>query len=1183
MKKSVGAVLLILAMMAAMLPTAVAVGQDKLPDEDDFGYVYQFVTADTIEITEYNGYESEVAVPSEIDGYTVVGIASFTADGETNERLTKVTLPDTVTYIADSAFEYSVGSYGSATALREVVPGKGLQRIGRRAFARNLELQKITIPAGVTEIGEEAFVGCQNLSKITFEGEASFCGSAFGTQMGFCPMPGAVSAAYQDWLYDDTAGDFFVWQDCLFGYRGADKTPKIPDGVRVIAAYSFYQSEITGVEIPDSVRAIGDHAFQACPLVSVDIPGSVEKIENGAFCDCEKLETVTFHPGLKVIDEYAFEDCTALEKVELPDGLLELNDVAFGSCYALKDIRFPASLEKTDRSAIQDTKYFENLASGQEIYCGGVFLGYAGMYIDPPQDIRVKAGTKNVLLTDYLDNVRSITLPEGLLYATFTGYYDCKITSLSFPESVEYINCSEFPELVSLKLPTSATLERGAFYNCPKLKSVKLPKGNAYLSAFSNCDQLETLTLPDDVVTLGPIGGKSLKQIDLGKTLRVIGEDAFSGDSALTDITIPDSVVTLEFDAFKGCTSLSRVRGGKNVTLIEGSCFNGCTSLTDFGALTESVRQVGHRSFVDTGWYMRQKSGVVYFGNIAYCYKGSMPQNTVLSFREGTEAITDGFIFAQEELTPRTMHYFQQDNLIGVILPNTVIRVGGYAFCNSPNVETIVLGGAREVGASAFNAHKSSTIVLPDSMRFVGDNAFSSEYLKAVSLNEGLRMIDEGGFFSAGLIKSVTVPESVIYIGREALGYQNTDDFYDAVIDGFIVYGKKGSTAQQYAEKNGLTFQDNAPTETEPPLTAVVPATCQSEGYTLSVSRRSGKTVRTDIVPKTGHKAVTDDTVQAGCVNPGYTGGSHCAYCGVTISGPIQSAPLGHQWNDGQFMSEPGWEGYGLVRYVCQRCGAVRYEISGQTHQHNYTTKTVTYPTCTAGGYTVYTCECGYSYQTDYVKALGHNFVNNVCTRCHLSRSEASCDGGANCPSRNFTDVGKKKWYHQSVDYVVLKKLMDGTGNGRFEPDSNMTRAMFVTVLGRMSGVKVSHKVRTAFSDVKQGQWYTGYVKWASDNGIVNGVSKTRFAPDENVTREQICKMVAEYSSVSGITLKTINREVTFRDNDKISGWAKKYVKKCQTAGIVGGDNGYFYPLNNATRAEVATILMRYIQNYGKS
>ena len=160
-------------------------------------------------------------------------------------------------------------------------------------------------------------------------------------------------------------------------------------------------------------------------------------------------------------------------------------------------------------------------------------------------------------------------------------------------------------------------------------------------------------------------------------------------------------------------------------------------------------------------------------------------------------------------------------------------------------------------------------------------------------------------------------------------------------------------------------------------------------------------------------------------------------------------------------------------------------------------------------------------------------------------------------------------------------KLFNGTTNTTFGPNENMTRAMFVTVLGRLSGAKVDHEKATKFTDVKTKQYYTGYVRWAAANGIVNGTDDTKFSPNDNITREQICAMMVRYASYAKITLKKVNAAIPFKDASKISGYAKAAVQACQQGGIVNGkDDGKFYPLGNATRAEVATILMNFFRTY---
>jgi len=186
-------------------------------------------------------------------------------------------------------------------------------------------------------------------------------------------------------------------------------------------------------------------------------------------------------------------------------------------------------------------------------------------------------------------------------------------------------------------------------------------------------------------------------------------------------------------------------------------------------------------------------------------------------------------------------------------------------------------------------------------------------------------------------------------------------------------------------------------------------------------------------------------------------------------------------------------------------------------------------------------------------------------------------------PTSRFEDVDEDDWYYEAVEFVVGEGLFNGTSATKFSPDANMTRGMFVTVLGRLHGVKET-KASTQFTDVKKSAYYSGYVAWAAKNGIVNGISDTKFAPDANVTREQIAVMMVRYMSFAKISAKKVNTKITFKDASSISGYAKSAVATCQTGGIVNGikvSGGYnFNPKANATRAQVATIMMNFCENY---
>lgn len=181
-----------------------------------------------------------------------------------------------------------------------------------------------------------------------------------------------------------------------------------------------------------------------------------------------------------------------------------------------------------------------------------------------------------------------------------------------------------------------------------------------------------------------------------------------------------------------------------------------------------------------------------------------------------------------------------------------------------------------------------------------------------------------------------------------------------------------------------------------------------------------------------------------------------------------------------------------------------------------------------------------------------------------------------------FSDVQEGEWYKIYIDYAVTYGLLSGTGNGKMQPSRTISRAEFVQVLANLAGVDTTNKnVSTKFTDVKSREWYTPAIKWASENGIVNGVSGTGFAPNDKINRGQMCTMLVRYAEKYSITLENINDRKTFADDAKISSWAKDAVYKCQMGGLVSGVSATeFAPASSADRASVATIMSRFHEKY---
>lgn len=183
----------------------------------------------------------------------------------------------------------------------------------------------------------------------------------------------------------------------------------------------------------------------------------------------------------------------------------------------------------------------------------------------------------------------------------------------------------------------------------------------------------------------------------------------------------------------------------------------------------------------------------------------------------------------------------------------------------------------------------------------------------------------------------------------------------------------------------------------------------------------------------------------------------------------------------------------------------------------------------------------------------------------------------SNTEEITFVDVKLSDWFYEAVKYVTLKKLMNGTDKG-FEPDLNMSRAMLVTVLYRLAGmpeITGSNK----FSDVADGEWYTAAVIWAAENEIVNGISETEFAPNENVTREQLAAIIYRYAKFRGNQTENTASLEEFTDCEEISDWAKTAFLWARAKDLINGTaENTLSPKANATRAQVAVILMRFLE-----
>ena len=177
-----------------------------------------------------------------------------------------------------------------------------------------------------------------------------------------------------------------------------------------------------------------------------------------------------------------------------------------------------------------------------------------------------------------------------------------------------------------------------------------------------------------------------------------------------------------------------------------------------------------------------------------------------------------------------------------------------------------------------------------------------------------------------------------------------------------------------------------------------------------------------------------------------------------------------------------------------------------------------------------------------------------------------------------FTDVSTSDWFYDDVAFVYENGLFSGTDSRSFSPNASMTRAMLVTVLYRLEG-EPTVTGRSSFTDVRSGAYYEKSVIWAAANGIVTGTDSTSFSPDAKVTREQLAAILYRYAQYRKLDTDASAKLNSFTDADSVSAYASEALGWAVSEGLINGASGKLMPKGDATRAQVAAILHRFVKN----
>ena len=536
-------------------------------------------------------------------------------------------------------------------------------------------------------------------------------------------------------------------------------------------------------------------------------------------------------------------------------------------------------------------------------------------------------------------------------------------------------------------------------------------------------------------------------------------------------------------------------------------------------------------------------------------------------------------------------------SLTNTALPAAITAVPGKCFADCTKLLNVNYAGTvTSIGDLAFESCKALTAApIPETVTAIDKAAFTGcTALTDVTIPAGVSTIPEDCFRGCTALTDIDLPGTVTSVGHNA--FTGCTALKDVRCYGAAPAVEPGNSEAHSFEPATVTIHYN------PAMNWTLDADGKWQGYTVS---DKGACLHTDY-------GTTERTMPATCGEAGRVD-TICSNCGEVVS-TRELPPTGaHVWDNGVVTTAPTETTPGVRTYTCTVCGDIREETIPATGAHDYRfTKTVA-PTCTDGGYDLYTCSgCGATERRNLTDAAGHKWDGGTvttaptettpgvrtytCTVCGDIREEAipatgasTCTGGPSCPSYGLRDVaGPGYWAHEGIDYCVRNRLMSGVGAGAFSPDTACTRAQIVKILYNRSGNQTDYSYYyLPFTDVAPGAWYYNAVAWAYCNDVTSGTSATTFTPNAAITRQQLVTFLYRYTVKYAPEFTGNAAPISaFPDAGSVANWAYAAMSWAVGNGLIQGnahDNGldYLDPNGSATRAQTATIIMRYCQLIG--
>jgi uncharacterized repeat protein (TIGR02543 family) len=1200
LNKAISIVPVLLVLLVTLIPTpASAASAHTYTDESGVTWTYtvEDSTSTTCTITKCSKTSGTISFPSEIEGKTVIILGGGSNIFNYSNNVTSVIIPDSVISIGASAFR-------SCERLASVTIGNSVTSIGDSAFYDCDSLTSVTIPDSVISIGASAFRSCGKLASVTIGNSVTSIGDS-----AFYDCDSLTSITIPDSVVSIGSS---LFRDC-----GKLAFVTIGNSVTSIGNNAFYYCDsLTSITIPVSVTYIGKDAFGRCKsltainvnegnteyysedgvLFNYDItelinyprakttttyviPDTVNSIAENAFSQCGYLKSVTIPGSVTTIGAYAFSWCYGITSITIPDSVISIEERTFLGCSELTSATIGNVANSIGASAFGSCVKLTSVTIGNSV----TSIGNNAFY--------------------YCDSLTSITIPDSVISIGASAFRSCeRLASVTIGNSVTSIGDNAFYNNTSLEtvtIPDSVTsIDVTTFSGCSALTAINVDEGNAeYCSVdgiLFNNDKTELFKYP---------AAKALTTYEIPNFVTTIKSYAFEGCSGLTSITIPDSVTSIGRYAFEGCSGLTSITIPGSVTSIEDYAFYGCTSLKSV-YFTDDAPEIGDYAFYN----VPTENFTIYYSDIAAGWdKYKAKYNTAIGLHivtfdsNGGSTVNSQVVLSGEKATKPTdptktgliFEGWYTDT--GYTTPwdfnEGIIEASMTLYAKWP-IETAVISISEITGVLmpvtgavpdtivGETAQYTATISwLPADATFKGSTVYTATITITPKPGYTLAGVPANFFTVAGAAATNAADSgavTAVFPETVPIAYTVTFDVYGGSTVASISNAAFGSTITEPTApaKPGYTF---AGWYKEP--------TCTNEWDFASDVVSADITLYAKWIANTP-ASPSGDSNSGGSASPAPVAPISEIKNGESITG----TNLDQLVSKGKNLTVKADSGAKLVFHTealkgidGQTSSAIKVEIKDITpeYQEIHSGKMVFSMTVYSESSTISNFGGKVTVFLPYELKEGE-YAEDV-TVWHLasdgSMSEIPCVydpvtklatfevthfslyvvGVTEKPWGNpFSDVVESDWFYGAVEFVNRNGLFVGTGATTFSPSSPMTRAMLWTVLGRWDGQTLSGS--GAFEKARI---------WAMGAGITDGNN-----PDGNITREQMVTILWRYAG----SPRTGDDLSKFSDVGSLSNYAADAMAWAVENGVITGANGALMPQDNATRAQVAAIMQRFIE-----